>query len=106
MSHTAANGAPIADRNVSDPGHALTEQRARVCDRVGLTQLVLGGHRTDPKLLSVSLDAAQPSDAAQIDDVFGAREAHVEQGKQALTAREHTGLVCTLGEKRGHLVHR
>jgi hypothetical protein len=92
---------PVADLEVPDERRRPGEQG----DAGGHVGAVLdcggSGAGADPDLTGAALDAVQPVDAADVDQVPERREAQRQHRDEALTPSEDLGLVAEVGEQAG-----
>ena len=101
----AAERAALTDRRVPDPGQRRSHERAARRDVGRVEQPPLRRHRADADVAVVVADVVEVVDAAEVDQVPRAREAHVDHRHQALAAGEHLGLVGAGREELHRLVN-
>src|SRR5215831_6838592 len=56
-------------------------------------------HRADGEHRAVFLDAGEPWDLAQVDQVLGLREAKLHRGQETMPARQELGVVLETSEQ-------
>src|SRR5262245_24708870 len=81
-----------------DQAIGLDHDRAVLRDLGRPQHGVVGGQCTDAQLIAVEADVAQLIEAPDVDQPFGAGEAQIEHGNQALPAGENLGLSSVSGE--------
>ena len=101
-----ADGAAVADLEVTDERDRLGEQRHRLAGRRVVLDRALRRHRLDRERAVRTGDPAQVVDPVEVDDVLEAREPQRQHRHQALPAGQHLGLVAVLGEQRGDVGDR
>ena len=87
-------------------GIARAEQRDRLADHRVVLGHRLRGRRRDPQRPVPPSDALQLPDPGDVDEVLEPRQAQSEHRHEALTARQHLGVIAVLAQQRHHLGHR
>ena len=88
---------------MGDVRHGARDQRRMPGDHVGALGLRVARERADLDLAVLQRDLIQPTDAIDVDQHGGRRQAHVERGDQALAAGEQAGVLVG-GEHRHRVV--
>ncbi len=88
----AADGAAVADGGMRDQRHRLGEQRDVLADQRVAAEFRVRGESADADRVAGLRDAAQLSDARDVDQRAGIGQAEGERGEQALPAGEQLGV--------------
>ena len=99
MGERAADGAAIADLEMTDERCGAGEQRHAFREISRRLDRGLGRGCADPDAPVPPFDAPQLVDASQIDEMVEDGEPQREERHEALATREHLGAVAELGEQ-------
>ena len=100
MGDGTTDGPAVADLEVADQRDGLGQERHRFARRGVVLDRALRRHRLDRECAVRTRDAAEVVDPVEVDDVLEAREPQRQHRHEALTARQHLGLVAVLREQR------
>ena len=101
----AADGAAMAHRRIADQARELGERRDVLLDDRRGRDVDVAGEGADDQRAALHLDAGQPLDLGQVDDVLRPREAKLHGRDQRVSAGEELGLLLT-GQKACRLPYR
>ena len=94
----------IAHLRVGDLQRGLAQQRDLLAEQVGADQLVLRRHRADDDVVAFLADPLEVGDAAEVDEIGGAREPQLHHRDEAVAAGEHAALLAEAGEQADRVI--
>ncbi len=104
MGQASAHSAARANLRVADVVEGLDEHWTRLCGHRRVLGFRLGDGGADDQRPVVPLDPPELGDARDVHQHARPGQPEVEHRDQALTSRQHLGLVAVLGQHRERLV--
>jgi len=98
MGARSADRAPVADLRIADPAGGLVDDRPGLGQALVLVDPTMGSSAADPEIVVRPSDAVETGDVAKVDEQGRRGESQLEEGKEAVPAREELGLALALGE--------
>ncbi len=89
MSKAAADRAPISNHAMRDQAHRRGQERANARDKVRIFDRSLAREGLDGNAAITLVDPIQATDAVDVDQMSGTREAEVQEGFERLAAGQH-----------------
>ena len=106
MREVAADGRAVSHQRIGDDEGGVVQNRILRLDQIRSLQRRLAGPAADLQVSAFFLDVFESGNPSDVDQMSHGREPQLEQRQQALSTRQHLGIVAVLLEQANRLGQR